>query len=292
MGRLEQKKKQRGRRLKAATLTVCLAVFCVSAYMVVSQLVQEKRDADAFAALIAQIGPEELHNSTDTSTAGTEPPPADTSGAYVTPDTVGVSHEEEPQPDSGIHKYDSLHAQNSDLFGWICIENTGLNYPVMYTPNDPEYYLHRAFDGKKSSSGVPFMDGHCTPDCGNYIIYGHHMKNGTMFATITDYADEEFWREHPIINFDTMDETGEYEVLAAFYAKAYKVNDKDVFRYYNYTDLTDEAIFDEYLGHVYDAALYDTGITARYGDQLLTLTTCSYHTTDGRFVVVARKKAA
>ena len=273
----------------AVALVACLMVFCISAYMVVSQLVQEKRDADAFAALAAQIKPEETTDSAAVPMTRPETLPTGTSVDQVTTDTAGVFPGSEPQPDPGFHKYDDLYAQNSDLFGWICIEGTQINYPVMHTPDDPEYYLRRAFDGKKSTSGVPFLDGSCYKGCGNYIVYGHRMKNGTMFAAITDYADEEFWREHPIIYFDTLDEAGEYEVLAAFYAKAYRADDKNVFRFYNYTDLTDEAVFDEYLACVYDAALYDTGITAQYGDQILTLTTCSYHTTDGRFVVVARK---
>lgn len=110
-----------------------------------------------------------------------------------------------------------------------------------------------------------------------------------MFATLQDYADEAFWKEHPTIHFDLLNKAGEYEVLAAFYAQAYKVDDENVFRYYDYTDLTEETAFAEYLGYISDAALYDTGVTAEYGDQLLTLTTCSYHTSDGRFVVVARE---
>ena len=284
MRRSEQRKKQRRKKL-AAVFAVCLAGFCVSAYMVISQLVREKKDEAAFTALIAQIRPEEPEDSADTSgdTSAARPQtvPSET-------DTVPPA-DEPPQSDPGFHRYDDLYAQNSDLFGWIRIEETKIDYPVMHTPDDPEYYLHRAFDGKKSSSGVPFLDGNCYAGCGNYIVYGHHMKNGTMFAGLTDYAKEEFWLEHPIISFDTVDEAGTYEVMAAFYAKAYRVNDTNVFRFYSYTDLTDEAVFDEYLAHVYDAALYDTGVTAQYGDQLLTLTTCSYHTTDGRFVVVAKK---
>ncbi len=289
MGRSEQRKKRRGRRLAAAVFAACLVVFCVSAYMVISQLAREKKDEAAFAALISQIRHEKPADSADTCADSSADTSATRPQTMPTETDAVLPSDEPPQPDHGFHRYDDLYAQNSDLFGWICIEGTKINYPVMHTPDDPEYYLHRAFDGKKSASGVPFLDGNCYEDCGNYIVYGHHMKNGTMFAAITDYASEEFWREHPIIYFDTVDEAGEYEVLAAFYAKAYRADDKNVFRFYNYTDLTDEAVFDEYLNRVYDAALYDTGITAQYGDQILTLTTCSYHTADGRFVVVARK---
>ncbi len=252
----------------------CLLLACVSAYMVISQLIREKRDADAFEALIDQIEQDE---------------PTATPGPAVSAVPAGSPPPQaEPTP-SGFHKYDVLYKQNHDLFGWVGIDGTALNYPVMHTPDDPEHYLRRAFDGSYSVSGVPFLDGDCYTGCGNYIVYGHHMMNGTMFTAITDYADESFWKAHSVIRFDTLDEAGEYEVLAAFYAKVYKVNEQGVFRYYNYTDLTDEAVFDEYLDHVRAAALYDTGVTAEYGDQLLTLSTCSYYTADGRFVVVARK---
>lgn len=257
-------------RLRIIIGVCCLLLVCVSAYMVISQLVREKRDEEAFEALIDQIGQAEPTSAPEPGPAGSPPP------------------QTEPVP-SGFHKYDALYEQNHDLFGWVCIDGTKLNYPVMHTPDDPECYLRRAFDGTHSVSGVPFLDGRCYEDCGNYIVYGHHMKNGAMFTAITDYVDEEFWEEHPVIHFDTLDEAGEYEVLAAFYSKAYKVNDKNAFRYYNYTDLTDEAAFDEYLDQVRKAALYDTGVTAEYGDQLLTLSTCSYYTANGRFVVVARR---
>ncbi len=255
-------------RLRALLGACCLLLVCVSAYQILSQLVREKRDAEAFQALIDQIGQD---------------------GPAVTPGPTAPAASAAPEPE-GFHRYDVLYGQNHDLFGWIRIDETALNYPVMHTPDDPERYLRRAFDGTYSVSGVPFLDGDCYEGCGNYIVYGHHMKNGSMFATLSDYADEAFWRAHPTVHFDTVAQPGEYEVLAAFYAKAHTVDETDVFRYYNYTDLTGEAVFDDYLRQVRAAALYDTGVTAEYGDQLLTLSTCSYHTADGRFVVVARQK--
>ncbi len=258
-----------GLRLRALLGACCLLLVCVSAYQIVSQLVREKRDAEAFQALIDQLGQDEP--------------------AAVTPGPALPAASAAPEPE-GFHRYDVLYEQNHDLFGWVRIDETALNYPVMHTPDDPEHYLRRAFDGTYSASGVPFLDGECYEGCGNYIVYGHHMKNGSMFATLSDYADEAFWRAHPTVHFDTVAQPGEYQVLAAFYAKAHTVDETDVFRYYNYTDLTDEAVFDDYLRHVRAAALYDTGVTAEYGDQLLTLSTCSYHTADGRFVVVARQK--
>lgn len=188
-----------------------------------------------------------------------------------------------------LPEYAALYEENPDLFGWVRIEGTKLDYPVMYTPDDPEYYLRRAFDQSDSVSGVPFLDGKCTEDGGNYLIYGHNMYSGTMFACLLSYAQSDFYEEHPIIHFDTLFEQGEYEVMAAFYSKVYNSDDQNVFRYYQYTDLSAPDRFREYISQVEDAALYDTGVTAQYDDQLLTLSTCSYHTANGRFVVVARK---
>lgn len=203
-----------------------------------------------------------------------------------------------PAEDSGeegasaiLPEYAALYEENNDLFGWVQIPDTRLNYPVMYTPEDPEYYLRRAFDGSDSDSGVPFLDGDCTEHGGNYLIYGHNMNAGTMFALLPSYARQDFWEEHPVIRFDTLYERGDYAVMAAFYSQVYDVDAQGVFRYYQYTDLSSPERFREYVEQVKAAALYDTGITAEYGDQLLTLSTCNYHTGDGRFVVVARKQA-
>ena len=255
--------------IRSALFLILLAVFCVSAYMVASQLLQERNEDNAFAALITQVEAERAAS-------------APSSSKEETPEQGGS----EP---GMLTAYASLFESNSDLFGWIEIEGTKLNYPVMYTPDDPEHYLRRAFDGSRSMSGVPFLDGRCFEGCGNYLIYGHHMKNGTMFASITSYAKEAFWQEHPVIRFDTLYETGTYEIVAAFYAKVYSADDVDVFRYYVYTDLSDPEVFAEYAEQIKGAALYDTGIEVAYGDQLLTLSTCEYHTANGRFVVVAKK---
>lgn len=202
-----------------------------------------------------------------------------------TPESGGNQSAEAPK----ASPYAPLKELNQDFFGWINIENTVVNYPVMHTPEDPERYLHRDFEGKTSQSGVPFLDGACYDGCGNYLIYGHNMKNGSMFATLPSYANQSFWEEHPVIYFDTLSDSGVYEVVAAFYSRVYEKEEQNVFRYYDYTDLTNPNTFESFVSQVKQAAVYDTGIDPVYGDQLLTLSTCSYHTDDGRFVVVARK---
>lgn len=186
-------------------------------------------------------------------------------------------------------RFAALYERNSDFTGWLCIEDTAVNYPVMLTPDDPEYYLRRDYDGNASASGVPFLGEGCTPDSDNAIIYGHNMKSGSMFADLTKYIDQSFFQTHPVIQFDTMERSSEYEIIAVFRERVHDKNEANVFRYYTYGGSLTEEQFNEYLVNIKELSIYDTGVTASYGDQLLTLSTCSYHSTDGRFVVVARR---
>ena len=172
---------------------------------------------------------------------------------------------------------------------------TEVDYPVLYTPDDPEYYLRKAFDGSYALSGSLFIGDGCVPDGTNIIIYGHKMKDGSMFGSLNSYADEDYAREHSEITYDLIQSDGSYkrltfEVMAAFYSRIYKMDEENVFRYYYSTDLSDADDFQYYVDEVVTASMYDLGVTAKYGDRLLTLSTCSYHTDNGRFVVVAREK--
>lgn len=184
--------------------------------------------------------------------------------------------------------YQKLVAQNDDFFGWIKIDDTSLDYPVMYSPDSPNFYLFHDFDKNKSISGVPFVDGECSKNGGIYMIYGHNMKNGSMFHVILKYKDFDFWQQHKKIVFNTTEEENTYEVVSAFYSEVYQQDQKNVFRFYDYKDLSDEDTFYEFISNVQKNSLYETGITPVYGEGLLVLVTCSYHTEEGRFVVVAR----
>ncbi|MBQ6153404.1 MAG: sortase [Ruminococcus sp.] len=186
--------------------------------------------------------------------------------------------------------YDELYAMNNDFFGWIKIEDTDINYPVMFSPDEPERYLHMNFDGDYSESGELFVDGYCDPNGYHYLVYGHHMNNGTMFGSLPNYADEDFYNAHQTIRFDTRDELGEYEVFAVFYSKVYDESE-EVFKYYEYANLDNESDYYTFVENVKYLSIYDTGITPVYGDKILTLSTCNYHTDDGRFVVCAKKIA-
>lgn len=206
---------------------------------------------------------------------------------------------EQPQSETGapvqtqqrtvLEKYAESYAENPEMFGWIRMEGTKLDYPVMHTPDDPQKYLHTSFEGTPSYPGVPFLDASCTEDSDNLIIYGHNMPSGTMFRSLLKYEQKNYWQEHPTITFDTIYEEQEFEVLAAFYDRVYRKSEK-VFKFYQFIDAKDEADYDNAIAQFRDKSLYDTGVEAHYGDQLITLVTCAYHTENGRFVVVARKK--
>lgn len=182
-----------------------------------------------------------------------------------------------------------LREINEDLAGWVYIEDTDINYPVMYLSGDSSLYLHRDFEKKKSPSGTPFLDGTCslTPPSDNLIVYGHHMKDGSMFAGLLHYEEKAFWEAHPAILFHTIAEGRQiYEVMSAF---AVDMAQEGEVLYYM-SDFTDSGQFSSWYEEVKARSLYDTGVTADYSDSFLTLSTCAYHTYDGRFLVVAKKK--
>lgn len=209
-----------------------------------------------------------------------------------------VSASEPAAPEKGdspgqeiLPQYQALYQENHDLAGWVRVDGTNIDYPVMFTPGDVEYYLHRDFYGADADAGTPFVGYGCSlkPRSDNLVLYGHNMKNGTMFHDLLNYAQEDFCREHPVIVFDTLEQAGEYQVAAAFYTQIYPEEAEGVFRYYEFTDLSDPRRFALFWEQVASLALYDTGLKVEYGDQLLTLSTCSYHAEEGRFVVIAKR---
>lgn len=184
-----------------------------------------------------------------------------------------------------MEKYGELFKKNNDFMGWISIAETKVNYPVMQTPHDPDYYLKKNFDRECSDYGVPYIEEACAVGISNNIvIYGHHMNDGSMFAELVNYYNKDYRDKHPMIQFDTISGFGTYEVIAAF---KFDTNN-ETFRYNEYVTM-DEEDFKEFMSEVHKRQAYNTGVDAEYGDQLLTLSTCEYTYKNGRFVVVAKK---
>lgn len=192
--------------------------------------------------------------------------------------------------DAILPKYQDLYAQNSDLVGWLTIDAIGVDYPVMQTPGDNEYYLRRGFDKLYSLAGSLFLDENCritSPSTANWLIYGHNMSDGSMFGQLDKYAEKSFYREHPTLEFDTLYEEMQWQIVAVIRTQV----GADDLPYYTFFDASSERDWQAKYQAVMDLALYDTGVTAQYGDQLLTLSTCgtTSSTTDKRLAVIAKR---
>lgn len=188
-----------------------------------------------------------------------------------------------------LPEYQTLYSLNKRLIGWVKIDDTYIDYPVLQTVNN-DYYLNHNFDQEEDKNGSIFLDKDCSiyPRTTNLILYGHHMRSGRMFGQLNKYSSEKFYKEHKYIQFDTIYEKGTYEVMYVFRSKIYEESEI-VFKYYQFTDAVSETEFESNMKQMADMSLYDTGVNAEYGDELLTLSTCDYYTSDGRFVVVAKK---
>lgn len=191
------------------------------------------------------------------------------------------------EEESILPEYGELFLQNPDMAGWIKVEGTNINYPVMQTPNEPNFYLKHNFEKEYSDLGVPYIQEDCDIAASdNLIIYGHHIKGQKMFGALESYKDKDFYEEHRIIQFDTLTRHGEYEIIAVFKTVAYSA---EGYRYYDFVNAENEDEFNAYVEKCKELALYDTGVTAEYGDRLITLSTCEYSAQNGRLVVVAKK---
>lgn len=179
---------------------------------------------------------------------------------------------------------------NEDMAAWLKIDDTVIDYPVMWTPRDETYYLYRGFDGKEDKNGCLILDTDSSLDplTTNLIIHGHNMRSGAMFGTLTDYEDEEYFRKHRIIRLYTEDYERRYEVIAAFRSQVYRKKDT-VFKFYKFFQADDPEEFDDFYQNIKALSLYDTGVTAEFGNHFITLSTCTYHVEQGRFVVVAKE---
>lgn len=233
--------------------TICMilllalsVVFAGSAYLYISEYLQDKEQLD------------ELENIAQT------------------------AHDNEQNADN---KYAELYAQNSDFMGWLRIDGTGIDYPVVQSKDDPDFYLKHNFSKEYSRFGIPYMQENCGLSSDNIIIYGHNIKSKSMFNELTEYKDKDFYTVHKYITFETLDEQGTYAVIAVFKTVAY--SDRG-FKYYDFVNANTEEDFNAYIAKCKALSFYDTGVTAEYGDKLLTLSTCEYSQENGRFAVVAK----
>lgn len=226
-------------------LLVLTAIFAVSTYIFVSDNLDDKKQLDEFES-IAQIVEDSEQRSNN--------------------------------------KYADLYAQNNDFVGWMKIEDTVIDYPVMQSQYNPNFYLDHNFNKEYSRFGVPYMQENCSLSSDNIIVYGHNMKNKSMFNEQTKYSSKDFYNSHKFIQLDTLSEQRTYEVICAFKTVA----NANGFQYYNFVKANTEEDFRAYIEKCQALSFYDTGVNAEYGDKLMTLSTCEYSQNNGRFVVVAK----
>ena len=271
---------RKGKCMRKSIYAILIAFFLMTAgfstVKIYSHYQEASEQADLYAGL-AQIVEQAEEPTEPRATSGEEE------------EALPTAPPEEAEPEI-LAEYAALYEQNSDLVGWISIEDTRINYPVVQSPDNPNFYLNHGFDKGKTDYGCPYVSEICdvSKPSDNLIIYGHHKKNGTMFSDLKKYRKQSFWEDHKTFRFDTLYEKQTYEVIAVFKTVVYTKSANE-FRFYRFADAKTPEEFDEYITKCKELALYDTGVSAVYGDELLTLSTCEYSSKNGRLVLVAKK---
>lgn len=204
--------------------------------------------------------------------------------------TVTESEEETETETQYMTGFDALFSINPDLKGWIFVPGTKLSLPVVQG-YDNSYYLDHDFYGAKDRHGTVFAD--CEADFGgseiNTVLYGHNMRDGSMFGSLKAYREEDYYKEHSSFFLYLSDEEREYEILAVL-RNDILPGEEELFQYYDYKHIENEEMFKEYYQEIKEHSLYEIDVEAQYGDELITLCTCDYGSKDQRLLVVGKKK--
>ena len=218
----------------------------------------------------------------------TEKPTQTQSTTPPEPENGSEDSEPEPAPVVMIPEYVELFNLNPDMVGWIKIPGTAVDYPVVQSPDRPNYYLHRDFYGADAYAGALYVREKCDVNLpsDNVTIYGHNMADGTMFGPLHKYKEKSFWQENKLVHFDTLYQRHTYEICLVFRTS---VNVSGGFDYHLFDTAEDAAAYDDFVAKCQARALYDTGITPEFGQKLITLSTCDRSIHNGRLVVVARQ---
>jgi len=256
-------------------VVLLLVAFGVSAFMVGNYLLEGKEQADRNEELAQMV-----ESAKPTApTANEETVPGETGETTLPAPTLTGA-------DGILTEYAGLYELNDDMVGWLEIPNTRLKYPVLQTPDEVNYYLYRDFDREDSDWGAIYAwekaDINAPSD--NITMFGHNMKDGSMFATLNNYVNKYYWDDNSLILFNTLYEYHTYKIFAVFQTTATLGQG---FSYHQFVDAENEEEFNEFVSTCKKLALYDTGITPVYGDKLICLSTCAYHTENGRLVVAA-----
>lgn len=279
-------------RKRISILLICLAIACLILAGILT-LIQKRQDRqtenklDQYRVEAEKDTPAPL---TPAPTEATAAPEADSSNSEPTPEADVATPTPLPTPVAVTNPYAEAYLDNEHMAGWLKIEDTNIDYPIMWTPGDENYYLYRGFDGSEDLNGCLILDTDSSlePLTTNLIIHGHNMKSGAMFGNLTDYEDKSYYENHKYITLYTEECQRNYEIIAVFRSQVYKKTDK-VFKFYKFFQANTEEEFEDFYENIKKLSIYDTGVTAEFGDHFITLSTCVYHVTNGRFVVVAKE---
>ncbi len=258
--------------LFTVVVLILVTTFGVSAFMVGSYLIDGKKQADRYNEL-----------SNIAANAQTE---QNETKANVTEETTEPAAPTKPAEPGMLAGYKEIYEMNNDTVGWIKMEGTEMDYPVMQTPSDPDFYLYRNFDKADSARGsiYAWSAADINKPSDNITLFGHNMADGSMFACLGDYTSKAAWDNNSLIFFDTLKEYHTYKIFAVFKTSA---NVGQGFSYHKFVDAANEEEFNEFVSTCKKLAFYDTGITPVYGDKLICLSTCEYTLDNGRLVVCA-----
>ena len=262
--------------LYIVAVVVLLIIFGVSAFKVGSYLVEGKQQEEKFDEMAAQVqAAQQAAKETTEATEATEE-------TEETEETVPTT-EGEPVMMPG---YAELHEQNPHMVGWIKIEGTKMDYPVMHSPDKPNFYLEHDFDGNKSARGCIYAREECDlfEPTDNITLYGHNMRDGSMFASLNAYVNKETWDNNSLIFFDNLYEAHVYQIFAVFTTTA---SVGEGFPYHQMDNAASADEFNQFIRNCKNLQLYETGITPIYGDKIICLSTCEYSQENGRLVVAA-----
>lgn len=258
------------------TITVILLViaFAVSAFLVGNYIVESKNQKDRNDQLANMVSQAQTTPSTKQPETKPAPTTEETTQATTEPTELSIKKE-----------YQEVYDTNNDMVGWLQIENTKINYPVMQTPSNANYYIDHDFDKNSSKHGAIYAwgDADVNEPSDNITIFGHNMADGSMFAALGAYTSKTAWENNSMIFFNTLYEYHTYKIFAVFKTSA---NVGEGFSYHKFVDGTKEE-FDSFVKTCKDLSFYDTGITPVYGDKLICLSTCEYTLDNGRLVVAA-----
>ena len=193
-------------------------------------------------------------------------------------ETAGVILDDEVSPLNSMYDLSAFYSQYVDAVGWIYSPDTPIDYGVVEA-EDNDFYLHRFYDGSYSVGGSLFMDCNCKRDFSsqNSVIYGHHMNDGTKFASLREYRNPGYYEQHPIMYLSTPDMNYRVEIFAGYLTDA----DSDTYTFY----FDSEAGYADYLLRMRAQSDFQTDVELSSSDRIITLSTCSYEFYDARYVV-------